>query len=1006
MPTQSSLQSATDWPTGYAMGDFAQIWKPIFLSAFVALIGLARPDDIGGLAVLLWAFACSTVILRSLRPGASQDRQTFRLLGMTALLIAIGFLVRGIHGELVGQDSPIPSPADLIHIPAYIMFFGTILSVHRARSTERSLDAWLDAIGVALSVFLVLWSAFLGDFVLSSDHSVLTRFVNSIYTTIILASFTLYLRVTSTPGSRPASYYLLGGAAASFFMVELAGTYSLLHGSGVSLAIAFSPFVYGFAVSAAVHPSRAKLLQVQERAEFRVGPLRLIPIAVAISMPLLISPFEEDQHPVSQAVLIATACSLAGVVIVRVVGLLGLQQRVADGERALAAEIGKLAQLPSSTEVLGDLPQAAARVLPEKERPLLVGDAPEHGNSFALPPSLSSMSDSYLLYSQGELSDHEERLISTLVRDAGLLAASADGKVATARQHSEALLNNQIRRSEKRFRALVQNASDAVLLLNPDGLVTFVSPSIEQISGFSAEAYLSNSLEWVVHPNDWERAVEALDSLVGVTDQTEVEVRSIDASGNIHLLSCVLSNMTEVEGVEGIVVNVSDMTDRRQLEATLRDAEIFDPLTLLFNRASFTEAVESAIRRSSITQNHVMVAVINLDDFRLVNEGHGTQVGDQVLTEVAARIRQQLRIDDVIARLSGDEFGILGLVDANPYEANAVIERILSEISKPMNIDGLKITLRATAGISFDTDGSSTALRMLRSADTAVDIAKEKARGSAIVFDDEMGETMSRNAKVGNRLPDAIENETLRLAYQPITNVKTGAIVSLEALARWTDDELGEIGPGEFIPVAERRGIIYQLGEWVIRSACRQISAWSEMGYSDFTVSVNLSADQLHSAQILDTISDALAEFSVEPERLIIEITESMLIDNTDFVASQVKAIRSLGLGLAIDDFGTGYSSLSYLQRYEFDVLKVDRSFITPMGDPTNLRERAIVRSMIALAQELGAAAVAEGIETEAEFTAMAELGCDRVQGFFLHRPLEVADVAAVLGQVSELKAS
>jgi len=318
---------------------------------------------------------------------------------------------------------------------------------------------------------------------------------------------------------------------------------------------------------------------------------------------------------------------------------------------------------------------------------------------------------------------------------------------------------------------------------------------------------------------------------------------------------------------------------------------------------------------------------------------------------------------------------------------------------------GHTLTLQSTAGVVLDTDGSNTGVSLLRNADTALDAAKQNHRGETVIFEESMGEAASERIELRNTLETAIRENQLRLVYQPIVSIETGTIVSMEALARWEHPTRGAISPVVFIPIAESAGLIVELGDWALRSACTQVVNWAADGMDNFTVSVNMSGHQLREENIITRVKHILRDTGVDPRRITIEITESVLIDDTDFIEQRINALRELGLKLAIDDFGTGYSSLSYLTRYEFDVLKIDRSFVIPLADSNRVREREIVGAMISLARSLGAVTVAEGIEEPAEFDVLKSLGCDFAQGYLFWRPLELEAVPQAFADSDQLAA-
>lgn len=579
------------------------------------------------------------------------------------------------------------------------------------------------------------------------------------------------------------------------------------------------------------------------------------------------------------------------------------------------------------------------------------------------------------------------------------LSAFASKRRADAQRERAAEVTRQIAASERRWRGLVQNSWTAVVHLDINAKVLFVSDTMERMLGHPLDSYVGNTLKWITHTNDWPVVNAAIAEML-ITNpggSINIECRAIDADITTHILGVTATDMRAVEDVGGVVLNVNDLTEKRMLESRVHHIANKDPLTLLPNRTAFIDEVDSVLRRSSVNEESVSVAVINVDDFRLINEGYGTETGDQVLVELALRLRRTVSAEDTVARLSGDEFGILFSSDSAIADTERLLSDILTALQQPVHVDENTISTQSTAGYVIDHDGISTAAAMIRRASTALDTAKAKDRGSVIIFDDAMGAEVSERAEVRDLLRDALTNGELRMVYQPIVEMHTGHIVGLEALARWTHPKLGPISPGVFIPIAESSNLIFELGEWALRTACAQIRTWEKQGLDGFVVSVNMSGKQLLQHDIIDCIKGVIADAEISPERLTIEITESVLIDETEVVSERICEIRRLGVRLSIDDFGTGYSSLSYLRRYEFDVLKIDRSFVIPLGNEFDRRDRSIVKNMITLAQDLGAVTVAEGIENDSELKALQTLGCDRAQGYLFWKPLEVADAESTL---------
>lgn len=970
----------------------------IGLSLIISAIGLAAPVSIGEPTVFLWSAISSIIIVvAAVRTKDKETKWLISVLAAAGVLIVVGFVVRTIHGEIVGELQPMPSPADILHVPGYLLFASATLLVHRARAVRRNADAWLDAGAGLLAGLITMWVLYLGDFVLDAERPLGHRLLNSTYNIIALAIVAIFLRITATPGRRPLSYLLLGLAGISFLFADIAATVSLVQGTGLSLAVAASPIVYGFTAAAVTHPSCADLMTRHREEELRVGPLRLMIIGAIMATPLLIQLTGYDQRSPSRIFLGVASASLVIMLIIRLIRLLREQQERVELDRRLALEVGQLGNLASSEAVMEGLQVSARAVL---RRPSLALSFSEPTDASAWANIMSSSMESSSTSTEGiwtnlPLEQPEQRAISLLVREAILLGETIDSRAESARQESEAEANRRIAINERRFRSLVQNASDVVTVIGKDGGVNYISEAVTNVLGYPAEAFIGKSLEWVVHENDWAWAQDYLGAvLTGTSNNRQRELRAIHADGSVRLFECVMTDMRHVEGIDGVVLNATDATAKRSLERDLRNAATTDPLTLQLNRTAFVAETETAIRRSSVSGASVAVAIINVDDFRSINEGLGPALADHVLVDIAQAIRRSVRLNDVVARLNGDEFGILMTDGYSSLEAMHAVERVITEIAEPIEVGGHTLTMRSTAGLVLDTDGSSTGVSLLRNADTALDLAKQQHRGETIVFEESMGEAASERIELRNTLETAILEAQLRLVYQPIVNIETGEIVSMEALSRWEHPTRGNIGPGVFIPIAESAGLINDLGEWALRTACNQVGEWAASGIDGFTVSVNMSGHQLREENIITRVRHILEETRVDPSRITIEITESVLIDDTDFIAHRISALRELGLRLAIDDFGTGYSSLSYLTRYEFDVLKIDRSFVIPLANPDLTREREIVKAMINLASSLGAVTVAEGIENSAEFEVLRDLQCDYAQGYLFWHPLELDQVA------------
>ena len=575
-------------------------------------------------------------------------------------------------------------------------------------------------------------------------------------------------------------------------------------------------------------------------------------------------------------------------------------------------------------------------------------------------------------------------------------AAAAGAKAWATRPTSNEDTDSPV--AEPPWKALVQQSTTGTIVIGLDGKVSFASNTLERMLGHQIDQLNGNTLEWICHSHDYKEAAEQIAELHRTTDPTtEFEIRAFDNNATIHILSVVATNLKSIDETPGVILNISDITGSRLMEDRFQYAVQNDPLTLLPNRTTFLTEVDTAIRRDSVTDSNTAVAIINVDDFRVINEGYGAEIADQVLIALALRIRQAINQYDILARLGGDEFGILLSNAATEPEARQSIQGILDVLTRPIWVEGNSISVQASAGLIVTDDSDATSQGMLRKASTAIDSAKALDRGHIVTFNDAMGAKVAERAELRDMLRVALQKDELRLAYQPILDIESGEIVSLEALARWTLPDRGPVSPGVFIPIAEASDLIDALGSWALRTACDHVKAWEQAGFADFAVTVNFSGKQLLDPEITRKVDEILTTSGVSPERITIEITESVLIDETETISARFRELRALGVGLAIDDFGTGFSSLSYLRRYEFDMLKIDRSFVVPLGKDDSQRDRDIVSAMIFLAQSLGAKTVAEGIEHDAELGVLRSLGCDRAQGFLFWKPIEAEDVEDVL---------
>jgi len=447
--------------------------------------------------------------------------------------------------------------------------------------------------------------------------------------------------------------------------------------------------------------------------------------------------------------------------------------------------------------------------------------------------------------------------------------------------------------------------------------------------------------------------------------------------------------------IAGLVTTYTDITDRKRIEAEIRHLAHHDVLTGLANRSLLDARLQQAIADARRGGQRLAVLFIDLDRFKNINDSLGHHIGDELLVQVADRLRGEVRETDTVARLGGDEFVIAlqGLNEAS--DAARITEGLLETLSAPYVVGGTELHATPSIGISLFPDDAKDANALLRNADTAMYHAKALGRANYQFFTDELNHSTMIRLELENSLHRAIGRNEFELWYQPLHDARGAALNGFEALVRWRRDDDLLLTPDSFIPVAEDTGMIVELGRWVLREACRQARAWSNLGTVRPRVAVNLSARQLRDPRFADTVAEILAETGLEPSMLELEITESSVMDRPDEAVALLHRLKALGVGIAIDDFGTGYSSLSYLKMFPLDRLKIDGSFVCDIDRDPN--DSAIVSAAVSLAHNLGLPVVAEGVETEAQARHLARLGCDELQGFHFSRPMPAPEADALL---------
>jgi diguanylate cyclase (GGDEF)-like protein/PAS domain S-box-containing protein len=575
-----------------------------------------------------------------------------------------------------------------------------------------------------------------------------------------------------------------------------------------------------------------------------------------------------------------------------------------------------------------------------------------------------------------------------LVLVMGLVSVSRRRRIRAEAERQE------IGRSEERLQALVRHGSDMITVLSPDTTVLYEAGAVEPVLGYSPPDLEGRKLEEWVHPDD----ASSLLALCAAADAagSDRELRLRHRDGSYRTCEARATSLLGDEVWNGIVLNIWDVSQRKELEERLRHQAFHDELTGLANRALFGDRLEHALQRAARDAKGVSVLLVDLDDFKAINDSLGHAAGDRLLEEVARRLSRAVRSADTIARLGGDEFGVIVEESSSTGADSIAAERIVAALSRPIRLDERAFPITASVGIARSEPGDGNADKLVRNADLAMYSAKAKQKGSIAVYRPDMHIATEERLQLKTDLVYALSDSgQLELYYQPVVSLEGKGIVGLEALLRWNHPTRGQIAPEDFVPVAEETGAIVPIGRWVLREACRQAAAW--VRGRDLSISVNVSARQLVNPELIDDVRDALRDSGMPADKLVLELTETTLMRNVEEAAEVLRQIKRLGVRIAIDDFGTGYSSLSQLERLPVDILKVDREFA---GTPRDRAEHAkLLRAVKEIGNSLHLRTVAEGIETPEQLEEMRALDYPLGQGFLFSRPLPVSAVASMLAE-------
>ena len=565
--------------------------------------------------------------------------------------------------------------------------------------------------------------------------------------------------------------------------------------------------------------------------------------------------------------------------------------------------------------------------------------------------------------------------------------------------------HRRARETDERFRRAFASGVTGMALVDRDGRFLSVNQALCAILGYDESELLARELQSVTHPDDVRASRDQIGAVIAGTAQGfETELRCVDRDGQIIWVSIGVGAVQGDAGeVRHLIIQAHDISARRRVEEELAHQALHDPLTGLPNRVLFADRLQHALVRQMRHTEQVAILFIDLDRFKLINDGLGHAAGDVVLQEAARRLDAAARAEDTVARFGGDEFTVL-CEGVEVETATEIAQRLIVELTQPFVCDGQELHLSASIGVRVSDGGGSDPDALLRDADLALYVAKQHGRGRVEPYDPSARPGEFNPLALEQALRVALRRDQLRLHYQPLVDLSSERVIGLEALLRWEHPAFGTVTPGEFIPIAEESGLIVPIGEWVLHEACAQLARWraDRMVDSSVQMAVNVSARQLSQPELVKTVDAALAAAGLEPQALCIEITESAIISDPALALATLGTLKQRGVSLALDDFGVGFSSLSQIRELPpVDAIKVDRSFTAGLGQ--NESDGAVVRAVLSLAGGLGLIAVAEGVETEDQLERLRQMGCDVAQGFLVSRPRPPAELEPFLRKMNSL---
>jgi len=1004
---------------GYAVAHFS---GPAWLNSGLAF------NLIGGSTI-------AALIVGALRQSP-EHRLPWYLFALAQTLFVTGDVLLYNYERLFGASPPFPSIVDPFYLAFYpLLVAGMLLLIHE-RNERRDRASLIDALIITVALATLMWVYLIAPYADNQTLSLLRRLTSIAYPAMDILVLGVVARVAAGSHRRePAFAFLVTGTVVLLISNVIYG-WQLLHGGYVSGGVVDAGWAIFYTLfgAAALHPSMRLLTEPGPEPDGHLTRARLALLTCAsLTAPMVIVVREALHEPLDLYVLIGASAVLFPLVIMRMADVVRRNEEATSREAALRIAGEALVMATTREDIYAAALHAARSVVEEDvtaclylydaDRDVLSATGSTDADLSGLPAlRLQEMPAEVRRRTPGNrvltLEGHERMLCCSPLfvaeRFVGLLAVLPRVRLRRAAEESLATLVAEValalqsvalteetlnQRSEARLSALIKNSSDVICIVAADATIRYVSPSVEQMFGHMPDELTDTMLLDVVHPDEMQRVLAFIAAIATqpAGQPATAEVRMRDRDDCWRDVEVLGTNLLGDEAIEGIVLNVRDISERKVFQAELEHQAFHDTLTGLPNRALFRNRVEHAL--ASQRRDHLPVAVLflDVDDFKNVNDSLGHAAGDEVLREVGRRLEDCMRPVDTAARLGGDEFAILIRDTESELHSIEIAHRVMSAVGIPIPLDGRDVTIATSIGIAFSDQHMISALdadELLRDADAAMYMAKESGKDGYQVFQPEMHAKALARLELKTDLQRALDAGEFTLRYQPIMDLTRGDMAGMEALMRWEHPVRGIVSPLEFVPLLEDTGLIVPVGRRILKEACVWAARVQRECPRDppLSMAVNVSACQLQRPEFIQEVRSVLEETEIVPSSLTLELTESVMMQDMEVSLLRLKALRALGVKLAIDDFGTGYSSLNYVRELPVDILKIDRSFL---ADP-NPQVAEMTATIVQLARIFNLQAVAEGIENVTQLQRLQSINCDFGQGFHFAKPLYGEEILAM----------